>query len=369
MSIRVGIVGISGFGGGEAMRLVASHPSFELVYAAGEGSAGSRLVDRFPGVPAKLAELVIEKWDPATLPKLDVLFASLPTGASAEALARVPKDVKIVDIGGDHRYVEGWAYGLADVWPAQIEGQTRVANPGCYPAATLTALAPLLANKLIEPGNIVIDAKTGISGAGRGGADSKFGYAESNENLVPYGLLKHVHMPEMAKTIERLSGGSAAGLVFTPHLVPMTRGVLATIYCRGRATTGPVPGRGPALLRRAGVRPRDRQAAADQMGDRLEPRVRQLCGRSGAQPGDRDGRGRQSRQGSGRPGGAECEPDLRPARNRGAGGRTCLAMRSAAVRRGDRVRAAVEPEDGRAATKAQRRRHLRIDCTSVAKHT
>src|SRR5258707_21766 len=177
MSIRVGIVGISGFGGGEAMRLVASHPSFELIYAAGEGS------------------------------------------------------------GGDHRYVEGWAYGLADVWPAQIEGQIRVANPGCFPAATLNALAPLLVNKLIEPGNIVIDAKTGISGAGRGGADSKFGYAESNENLLPYGLLKHVHMPEIAKTIERLSGGSAAGLVFTPHLVPMTRGVLATMYCRGPATT------------------------------------------------------------------------------------------------------------------------------------
>ena len=237
MSIRIGIVGISGFGGGEAMRLVASHPSFELVYAAGEGSAGSRLIDRFPGVPPSLADLVIEKWDPATLPKLDVLFASLPTGASAEALARVPKDVKIVDIGGDHRYVDGWAYGLADVWPDEIAGKSRIANPGCFPAATLTPLAPLLADGLIEPGNIVIDAKTGISGAGRGGADSRFGYAESNENLVPYGLLKHTHMPEMARTIERLSGGSAAGLVFTPHLVPMTRGVLATLYCRGSATT------------------------------------------------------------------------------------------------------------------------------------
>ncbi|CAN5405245.1 N-acetyl-gamma-glutamyl-phosphate reductase [soil metagenome] len=237
MSIRVGIVGISGFGGGEAMRLIAGHPSFELVYAAGEGSAGSRLVDRFPGVPGKLTDLVIEKWDPLTLPKLDVLFASLPTGTSAEALARVPKGVKIVDIGGDHRYVDGWAYGLADVWPDRIEGQTRVANPGCFPAATLAALAPLLAHKLIEPGNIVIDAKTGISGAGRGGADNTFGFAESNENLVPYGLLKHVHIPEIAQTIERLSGGSAAGLVFTPHLVPMTRGVLATIYCRGSATT------------------------------------------------------------------------------------------------------------------------------------
>lgn len=234
MGIRVGI---SGFGGGEALRLIAGHPSFELVYAAGEGSAGCRLIDRYPGVPHKLAGLMIEKWDPETLPELDLLFASLPTGASAEALSRVREEVKIVDIGGDHRYVDGWTYGLADVWPDRIRGQSRVANPGCFPAATLNALAPLLAGKLIEPDNIVIDSKTGISGAGRGGGDSKFGYAESNENLQPYGLLKHVHMPEMTTTIERLSGGSASGLVFTPHLVPMTRGVLVTIYCRGNATT------------------------------------------------------------------------------------------------------------------------------------
>ena len=237
MGIRVGIVGISGFGGGEALRLIAAHPSFELVYAAGEGSAGTRLAERFPGVPAKLAGLVIQKWDPASLPDLDVLFASLPTGASAEPLARVPQSVKIVDIGGDHRYVDGWTYGLADVWPDEIQSRSRIANPGCFPAATLLALAPLLAEKLVEPSNIIIDAKTGISGAGRGGGESKFGYAETNENLIPYGLLRHVHMPEIARTIEWLSGGSAAGLVFTPHLVPMTRGLLVTIYGRGRATT------------------------------------------------------------------------------------------------------------------------------------
>lgn len=236
MTIRTGIVGISGFGGGEALRLIASHPSFELVYAAGEGSAGSRLIDRFPGVSQKLAGLVIQKWDPETLPELDVLFASLPTGRSAEALARVPAEVKIVDIGGDHRFVDGWTYGLADVWPDRIRGQSRIANPGCFPAATLNALAPLLAGGLIDPGQIVIDAKTGISGAGRGG-DSTFGYAESNENLQPYGLLRHVHMPEMATAIGHLAGKSADGLVFTPHLVPMTRGVLVTIYCRGSVTT------------------------------------------------------------------------------------------------------------------------------------
>ena len=238
MGIWVGIVGISGFGGGEAMRLIAGHPSFELAYAAGEGSAGSRLGDRFPGAPGKLADLVIQKWDPATLPQIDVLFASLPTGTSAEALSRVPKGIKLVDIGGDHRYAPGWAYGLADVWPERLRGVDRVANPGCFPAATLIALAPLLAGQLIEPGNIVVDAKTGISGAGRSGGESRFGYADVNEDLSPYSVLAHVHMPEIAKTIEGLSdGGSARGLVFTPHLVPMTRGILATIYCRGRGVT------------------------------------------------------------------------------------------------------------------------------------
>lgn len=236
MSIRVGLVGISGFGGSEALRLIAGHPEFELVYAAGNSSAGRRLVDLFPGVRTDLADLVIQSWDPEALPALDLLFASLPTGASAAALARVPEGVRIVDLGGDHRDSDGWTYGLADVWPDRIRGQSRIANPGCFPAATLTTLAPLLTAGLIAPEHIVIDAKTGISGAGRGGSSS-FGYAESNENLHPYGLLDHVHMPEMARTIAQLGKGTATGLVFTPHLVPMTRGVLVTIYCRGSAST------------------------------------------------------------------------------------------------------------------------------------
>ena len=236
MKLRVGIVGVSGYGGGEALRLCATHPSFEVVYAGGEGSVGQRLIERYPGL-GRLGDLQIEKWDPARLPALDILFASLPTGQSKDALAKVPAGVKIVDIGGDHRSVDGWTYGLADVWPDQVKQATRVANPGCFPAATLAALAPLLARGLIEPGNIIIDAKTGVSGAGRGGGESTMGYAEVNEDLAPYGLIKHVHMPEMAKTIEKISGGKSDGLVFTPHLAPMTRGIMATIYARGAATT------------------------------------------------------------------------------------------------------------------------------------
>jgi N-acetyl-gamma-glutamyl-phosphate reductase len=236
MKLRVGIVGVSGYGGGEALRLCATHPAFELVYAGGDGSVGQRLVERYPGL-GRLGDLQVEKWDPTRLPDLDILFASLPTGQSKAALAQVPARVKIVDIGGDHRYVDGWTYGLADVWPDAVKSSTRVANPGCFPAATLAALAPLLAKGMIDPGNIIIDAKTGVSGAGRGGGEATMGYAEVNEDFAPYGLLKHVHMPEMGRTIEKLSGGKSDGLVFTPHLAPMTRGIMATIYARGSVST------------------------------------------------------------------------------------------------------------------------------------
>jgi len=234
--IRVGIVGVSGYGGGEALRLCASHPSFEVVYVAGESSAGARLVERFPGVAPALGELVIQPWDPANLPAIDVLFASLPTGESREALARVPPTTNVVDIGGDHRFAEGWTYGLADVWPDEVRTSTRVANPGCYPAAAITALAPLLAHLMIEPANIIVDAKSGVSGAGRGGGGSTFGFAEANEDLAAYGLLKHAHVPEMEAALAQIAGRDAS-LTFTPHLVPMTRGLLATCYARGTATT------------------------------------------------------------------------------------------------------------------------------------
>ena len=214
MAIRIGIVGISGFGGAEMMRLFAGHPTFELVYAAGEGSAGSRLIDHFPGAPQNYAEMVIEKWNPQSLPAMDLLFVSMPTGASAKALADIPQDLRVIDIGGDHRYADGWVYGLSDVWPERIADQNRVANPGCFPAAVLNSLAPLLVNKLIAPENIVIDAKTGISGAGRGSVGQNFGFAMTNENLQPYGLLTHTCL-KWQQPLNSLGMGAATGLVFT----------------------------------------------------------------------------------------------------------------------------------------------------------
>ncbi len=234
MSIRVGIVGVSGYGGGEVLRLAAAHPNMQVVYVAGESSAGSELGEKFPGIGA-LGGLMIQKWDPRTLPGLDLLFASLPSGQSSQALAAVDSSIKIVDIGGDHRFVDGWVYGLADIWPDKIRGASRVSNPGCYPSAAISALAPLVAKGLIDPADIIIDAKSGVSGAGRGGGGT-FGYAEVNEDVCAYALLKHAHVPEMTKALSLL-GGKQADLIFTPHLVPMTRGILATCYGRGDADT------------------------------------------------------------------------------------------------------------------------------------
>jgi N-acetyl-gamma-glutamyl-phosphate reductase len=140
-------------------------------------------------------------------------------------------------VGGDHRFVEGWTYGLTELPGARaaIAGASRVANPGCYPAAALIALAPLVAEGLIEPSGIVVDAKTGVSGAGRGGGASAFGYAETNEDVVAYGLAGHPHVAEMREALTRV-GGQPVTLAFTPHLVPMTRGILATCYGRPRGT-------------------------------------------------------------------------------------------------------------------------------------
>ena len=233
--MNIGIIGISGFGGSELLRLVLAHPTFKLAYAAGESTAGKRVAQLFPALENHPAgEVVIQPFDPAKLPKLDVLFASLPTGKSREPLAQVPAGIRIVDVGGDHRFVEGWTYGLTEL-PGQrdrIRKATRLANPGCYPAATLLALMPLVKEGLVEAEGIVVDAKSGVTGTGRGGA-SGFGYVETSEDIFAYGLESHPHVPEIEQALAQV-GGRKATIAFTPHLIPMKRGLMATCYARPR---------------------------------------------------------------------------------------------------------------------------------------
>jgi N-acetyl-gamma-glutamyl-phosphate reductase len=212
------------------------HPAFEVAYASGESTAGQRLAQQFPALAGQPAgSLTIEPFVPEDLRGLDLLFASLPTGKSQEPLARVPPEIRVVDVGGDHRFVPGWTYGLTELPGARaaIQGATRVANPGCYPAAALLALAPLVHGGLVEPEGIVVDAKTGVSGAGRGGGASAFGFAETNEDVFAYGLAAHPHVPEMREALSRVAGRPVT-LAFTSHLLPMTRGILATCYARPR---------------------------------------------------------------------------------------------------------------------------------------
>jgi N-acetyl-gamma-glutamyl-phosphate reductase len=235
--VRIGIVGVSGYGGSELLRLCAGHPSFEVVYAGGESTVGQTLDQRVPALAGHpMGGVAIEKFVPEAVEGVDLLFVSLPTGESREPLARIPHAVRVLDVGGDHRFVDGWTYGLTELPGARpaIAGSSRVANPGCYPAAALIPLAPLVAGGLVEPEGIVVDAKTGVSGAGRGGA-SAFGYAETNEDVFAYGLTGHPHVPEMREALSRLAGaGRPVSLAFTPHLLPMTRGILATCYARPR---------------------------------------------------------------------------------------------------------------------------------------
>jgi N-acetyl-gamma-glutamyl-phosphate reductase len=145
--MKIGIVGVSGYGGSELLRLCAGHPSFEIAYVGGESTAGQALAQRFPALAGHPAgKLVIQPFAPEKIAGVDLLFVSLPTGKSREPLARVAKNVRRVDVGGDHRFVAGWTYGLTEL-PGQrdkIRGASRLANPGCYPAAALLALAPLV---------------------------------------------------------------------------------------------------------------------------------------------------------------------------------------------------------------------------------
>ena len=233
--MKIGIVGVSGYGGSELLRLCAAHPAFEIAYVGGDSTAGQSLAQRFPALAGHPAgALRIEPFLPEKLPELDLLFASLPTGRSREPLGRVRKETKVVDIGGDHRFAEGWTYGLTELpdHRERIRGATRLANPGCYAAAALLALAPLVKEGLVDTEGIVVDGKSGVTGTGRGGA-SDFGYAETNEDLFAYGLESHPHVAEMEQALALLAGKKSS-IAFTPHLVPMTRGILVTCYARPR---------------------------------------------------------------------------------------------------------------------------------------
>jgi N-acetyl-gamma-glutamyl-phosphate reductase len=246
----VGILGASGYAGAELLRLLARHPQLEAGWASGETAAGQAVAERYPGLAAAYPSLGFCTLDEGLDKGADVLFMALPHGRSATLAGRAAAAAGlVVDLAADFRLRDpaawpawygmehpapsqlgGWPYGLPELHRAELAGASRIAVPGCYPTAALLALAPLLRAGLVEPDGIVVDAKSGVSGAGRSLSDPYL-YSQADENVSPYAVGGHRHTPEIEQELGALAGRPVA-VQFVPHLVPMTRGILATCYAR-----------------------------------------------------------------------------------------------------------------------------------------
>jgi len=255
--VRIAIAGASGYAGAELVRLAALHPHFELVAVTSEKSAGQALASVFPSLTG-LVSLPFQALAPeALVEQADAVFLALPHTKSLDPVAACMKTGKfVVDLSADYRLkdpaaYERWyqtphthaallkdaVYGLPELHRDAIKQAKLVASPGCYPTAAILQLAPLFAQNLVQPDTVVIDAKSGISGAGRSPA-LPYHFPEAHESLEPYKIGQHRHIPEIEQELggllQRISTPAphSAAVTFTPHLVPMNRGILSTAYCR-----------------------------------------------------------------------------------------------------------------------------------------
>jgi N-acetyl-gamma-glutamyl-phosphate reductase len=255
-SVSVGIAGASGYAGAELLRLCAGHPQFEVKVATGDTQAGARAAEVHPNLAAAYPDLTFATTDLSAFDGLDLVFLALPHGRSQELVPDLRKRVgTIVDLAADFRLHDAslyptWygeehtapellgeaAYGIPELYRDDIAGAHLVAAAGCYVTAAAIALAPLTRAGIVEPHGIVVDAASGVSGAGKALKHAtQFGTA--NEDLTAYAILDHRHTPE----IEQAIGTANGSVLFTPHLAPMTRGLLATCYARPAATATDKP--------------------------------------------------------------------------------------------------------------------------------
>lgn len=246
--VSVGIVGASGYGGVQLVRLLMDHPKVELVYLGGDSSAGKSFGDIYPHL-AHHVNLQIEPVDPEIIAsRCQVVFLALPNGMACEmAPDLVEKGCKVLDLSADYRFsdletYQTWygkerhdrpvaalaVYGLPELYRDRIAESQLIGCPGCYPTASLLALSPLLKQGLIVPETAIVDAKSGTSGGGR---QAKVGLllAEADNSLGAYGVARHRHTPEIEQVCSDLAGHQVT-VQFTPHLIPMVRGILATVY-------------------------------------------------------------------------------------------------------------------------------------------
>ncbi len=240
---KAAIINVTGYSGIELARILHRHPEVELTQVTGRSAVGQKLGEAFP----HLSDIDLEI-EPEVSESVDVVFSALPQTASAEALIPlVEQGVKSIDISADFRLkdaseYEEWygvaharpqlleesVYGLTELNRSDVRSATLVANPGCYPTGAILALAPAVREGLIHE-DIIIDAKSGVSGAGRGLSLTTH-FSEVNENVSAYAVSGHRHMPEITQELRRYGGGFQPRITFLPHLIPMTRGILDSCY-------------------------------------------------------------------------------------------------------------------------------------------
>ena len=244
----VGIIGASGYGGVQLVRLLLEHPEVEITYLGGDSSAGKKFTALYPHLVHKV-DLNIEQIDlDVVADRCNVVFLGLPNGLACQiAPTLVAKGCKVLDLSADYRFRDldtytAWykkertdgdtaqqaVYGLPELYRSQIEQSPLIGCPGCYPTATLLALSPLLKNGLILPETAIIDAKSGTSGGGRQ-AKVNMLLSEADNSLGAYGVANHRHTPEIEQICSELSRQEVR-VQFTPHLIPMVRGILSTVY-------------------------------------------------------------------------------------------------------------------------------------------
>jgi N-acetyl-gamma-glutamyl-phosphate reductase len=242
--MRIGIVGATGYAGSEVLRLAAAHPDLEVVIATGEAHAGERVAAHVPALAGLYPEAVFASTSAIGDADVDVTFVALPHGESQRWVpALLARGVQVVDLGADFRLKDAtlyqtWygeshrtpellanaVYGLVERHRDEIVGAQLIATPGCYPTASALALGPFLDRGLVQRTGIVVNAMSGVSGAGRAASD-RLHFGRLAANAEAYGLLSHRHTPEIEQEI-------AAEVLFTPHLVPAARGLLVTAYAR-----------------------------------------------------------------------------------------------------------------------------------------
>lgn len=246
--MKAGIVGANGYSGVELIRLLINHPSVEVEMLISHATQGERIEEFYPHLSG-VTDRPLEPFNADELAeRTDVVFFATPAGVSKDLLPECLKRGLIcIDLSGDFRLkdpqaYEAWyhkepadrtllgkaVYGLSEVRRRQIEGATFIANPGCYPTASLLGLAPALKDGAIKSGSIIIDGKSGVSGSGKKAVTASL-YSEVNESVKAYKVGSHQHTPEIEQEIASL-GGQDEKITFTTHLIPMTRGLMCTIY-------------------------------------------------------------------------------------------------------------------------------------------